>query len=61
ISILIPKMLFVNGAFNEKSLETLQAFTEKYYLELNEGAEIQFIRFGYCRKDSAMQAIYTHK
>ncbi|MGI0082690.1 MAG: glutamate--tRNA ligase [Nitrosopumilaceae archaeon] len=61
ISILIPKMLFVNGAFNEKSLETLQAFTEKYYLELNEGAEIQFVRFGYCRKDSAMQAIYTHK
>ncbi|MGI0089527.1 MAG: glutamate--tRNA ligase, partial [Nitrosopumilaceae archaeon] len=48
ISILIPKMLFVNGAFNEKSLETLQAFTEKYYLELNEGAEIQFVRFGYC-------------
>ncbi len=61
INILIPKTLFVNGAFNEKSLETLQAFTEKYYLELNEGAEIQFVRFGYCRKDSAMQAIYTHK
>ena len=61
INILIPKMLFVNEKFNENSLETLQAFTEKYYLELNEGAEIQFVRFGYCRKDSAIQAIYTHK
>ena len=61
INILIPKTLFVNEKFNENSLETIQAFTEKYYLELNEGAEIQFIRFGYCRKDSAIQAIYTHK
>ncbi len=61
INILIPKTLFVNEKFNEDSLETIQAFTEKYYLELNEGAEIQFVRFGYCRKDSAIQAIYTHK
>jgi len=61
INILIPKTLFVNEKFNENSLETLQSFTEKYYLELNEGAEIQFVRFGYCRKDSAIQAIYTHK
>lgn len=61
INILIPKTLFVNEKFNDDSLETIQAFTEKYYLELNEGAEIQFVRFGYCRKDSAIQAIYTHK
>lgn len=61
INILVPKTLFVNGKFNENSLETIQAFTEKHYLELNEGAEIQFVRFGYCRKDSAIQTIYTHK
>lgn len=61
INILIPRTLFVDEKFNENSLETLQALTEKYYLELNEGAEIQFVRFGYCRKDSAIQAIYTHK
>ncbi len=61
LNILIPKTLFVNEKFNEDSLETLQAYTENHYLELNEGAEIQFVRFGYCRKDSAMQAIYTHK
>src|SRR2546428_2001388 len=58
LNILIPKTLFVNEKFNEYSLETKQAYTESHYLELNEGAEIQFVRFGYCRKDSAMQAIY---
>jgi glutamyl-tRNA synthetase len=61
LNILIPKTLFVNEKFNENSLENLQAYTESHYLELNEGTEIQFVRFGYCRKDSAMQAIYTHK
>jgi len=61
INILIPKALYVNDKFNENSLDILQAFTENRYLELNEGVEIQFVRFGYCRKDSAIQAIYTHK
>ena len=61
INILIPKTLFENKKFNENSLQSLQSITENYYLELNEGTEIQFVRFGYCRKDSAIQAIYTHK
>ncbi len=61
INILIPKTLFENEKFNENSLQTLHGITEGHYLELNEGTEIQFVRFGYCRKDSAIQAIYTHK
>ncbi|MDE1726190.1 MAG: glutamate--tRNA ligase [Thaumarchaeota archaeon] len=61
IEVLIPKILFVNEQFNENSLEIKQALTEPYYLELNVGAEIQFVRYGYCRKDSANQVIYTHK
>jgi glutamyl-tRNA synthetase len=61
IEVLIPKILFVNEQFNENSLEIKQAFTEPHYLELNVGAEIQFVRYGYCRKDSANQVIYTHK
>jgi glutamyl-tRNA synthetase len=61
IEILIPKILFVNGQFNENSLEIKQAFTEPHYLELNVGTEVQFVRYGYCRKDSASQVIYTHK
>jgi glutamyl-tRNA synthetase len=42
-------------------LEIKQAFTEPHYLELNVGTEIQFVRYGYCRKDSANQVIYTHR
>ena len=61
IEVLISNVLFINNQFNENSLEIRQAITEQYYLELNVGAEIQFVRFGYCRKDSANQAIYTHK
>ncbi len=61
IEVIVPKILFVNDEFNENSIETKQAVTEPYYLELNVGTEIQFVRYGYCRKDSANQVIYTHK
>ena len=61
IEVLKSDVLFINDQFNENSLEVKQAITEQHYLELNVGAEIQFVRFGYCRKDSANQAIYTHK
>lgn len=61
IKILIPSQLFFGEQFNENSLEEINVFTEPYYNELKEGKEIQFIRFGYCRKDSVLQAVYTHK
>ena len=44
-----------------KIIKTLDVFTEPYYLQLKEGEEIQIVRFGYCRKDSQNQAIFTHK
>jgi glutamyl-tRNA synthetase len=61
IKILIPSQLFFGEEFNEKSLSEINVFTEPHYTELKEGKEIQFVRFGYCRKDSMLQAIYTHK
>ncbi len=61
IKMIIPKTLFIGDKFNEDSLEELDVFTEPYYLQLKEGEEIQFVRFGYCRKDSQNQAIFTHK
>jgi len=61
LKILIPKQFFIDEKFNEDSLEELEVYTEPHYLELKDGSEIQFVRFGYCRKDSANQAIYTHK
>jgi len=53
--------LFIDDEFNENSLEELVVYTEPHYLKLKEGEEIQFVRFGYCRKDSQNQAIFTHK
>jgi glutamyl-tRNA synthetase len=61
IKILIPSQLFIGEQFNEKSLEEIDVFVEPYYSQLKEGKEMQFVRFGYCRKDSVLQAIYTHK
>ena len=61
LKILIPHQLFIADNFNEGSLEEIDVYTEPHYLELKDGTEIQFIRFGYCRKDSINQAIYTHK
>jgi len=61
LKILIPHQLFIDDEFNEGSLEEIHAYTEPHYLELKEGSEIQFVRFGYCRKDSVNQAIFTHK
>ena len=62
IKIIIPKTLFKeDDEFDEESLEELDVYTEPQYLQLKEGEEIQFVRFGYCRKDSQNQAIFTHK
>ena len=61
IKMIVPKTLFNGEEFNEDSLEELDVYTEPYYLQLKEGEEIQFVRFGYCRKDSQNQAIFTHK
>ncbi len=61
LKILIPNQLFIDESFNENSLEELDVITEPHYLKLKDGSEIQFVRFGYCRKDSVNQAIYTHK
>ena len=61
IKLLVPNQLFIEDEFNENSLEELEVHTEPHYLKLKEGEEIQFVRFGYCRKDSQNQAIFTHK
>ena len=61
IKILIPRPLFIDDKYNENSLEEIDVYTEPHYLELKDDTAIQFIRFGYCRKDSRNQAIYTHK
>lgn len=61
IKMIIPGVLFSEDQFNENSLEEIDVYTEPHYQELKEGEEIQFVRFGYCRKDSENQAIFSHK
>ena len=61
IKMMVPKILFNGEEFNEDSLEELNVYTEPHYLQLKEGEEVQFVRYGYCRKDSQNQAIFTHK
>ena len=61
LKIHIPKTLFIDDTFNEDSLEELEVFVEPHYINLKEGSEIQFVRFGYCRKESSSLAIFTHK
>lgn len=61
LKILIPKTLFIGEDYNEDSLQEIDVLTEPHYLEIKDGTEIQFIRFGYCRKDSQTQAVFTHK
>ena len=61
IKIIVPEQLFFGEEFNEDSLKEMEGFVEQAYLELKDGDEIQFIRFGYCRKESTRQVIFTHK
>ena len=61
VKILIPKILFIDESFNEDSLEELIVLTEPHYLQVKDNEIIQFVRFGYCHKESQNLAIYTHK
>ncbi len=61
LTILVPRPLFAGGEFDADSLEELKVYTEPHYLQLKEGEAIQFVRFGYCRKDSQNRAVFTHK
>lgn len=61
LKIIIPRVLFTDDKFNEDSLEEMSVLAEPHYLEVEENGMIQFVRFGYCRKESRNVSIYTHK
>ncbi|MBD3210805.1 glutamate--tRNA ligase [Candidatus Micrarchaeota archaeon] len=50
--VLVPGDLLRNGEYNPDSLKRIIGFCEDSCLELNEGAMVQFERFGFCRLDS---------
>jgi glutamyl-tRNA synthetase len=61
IKIIIPSQLFIGEQFNEESLIKQEVTVESSYLGLKDDSEIQFVRYGYYRKESSHQAIFTHK
>lgn len=60
INLVIPKKPFKGEEFDDASWEETEVYTESHYAELEEGAKIQFVRFGYCRKDTDARVIFTH-
>jgi len=60
IRLAIPKRPFDGEEFDEDSLEETEVYTEPHFENVEEGAEIQFVRFGYCRKDTGRRVIFTH-
>lgn len=61
IQIMIPGPPFIDDKFDENSLKVLSCMTEPYFDSVHDDAMIQFVRFGYARKESSKQAIFTHK
>ena len=60
IRLAIPRRPFDGEEFDEDSLEETEVYTEPHFENVEEGAEIQFVRFGYCRKDTGRRVIFTH-
>lgn len=61
VVLVVAKPPFRGEEFDENSLETTECKVEPYYVDIPDYTMIQFVRFGYARKESARQAIFTHK
>lgn len=61
VKILVPGPLFVDGQYSESSLAEVGALAEPHYARVGRGDHVQFLRYGYCRKDSEVQAVFTHR
>lgn len=61
MSVIVPRALYINDEYNEKSLETINGYAESYVSKLRTGDSVQFVRFGFCRIDSEGVAILTHR
>ena len=61
LTVLVPGALIIDGKFNEDSLRELEVLAEPHYAAVPDGSMIQFVRFGYCRKESHRTAVYAHR
>ena len=61
LTIMIPRKLLIGEEYNPASMEIVKGYAESYVSRLNLDDRIQFIRFGFCKIDSANFAILTHR
>ncbi len=61
IIVLVPGPPFKGEEFDENSMPRLDCMVEPYYDYLPDYSMMQFVRFGYARKESARQAVFSHK
>ena len=62
VRILVPHPMFPDGErFDEDSLEEVRALAEPHYADVEDGSLVQFVRFGYCRKESRTTAVFAHR
>ena len=62
LRIIVPHEMFPDGErFDEGSLEEVRALAEPHYADVEDGSLVQFVRFGYCRKESRTTAVFAHR
>ena len=61
MNVMVPRTLYINEQYNQKSLETIKGYAESHASKLRVGDRVQFVRFGFCRIDSAGIAVLTHR
>ena len=61
ISVIVPKLPFKNGEFDENSIEIVEGYVEKNIDEIKHGEIVQFERFGFVRiEKNGITAIKAH-
>jgi glutamyl-tRNA synthetase len=61
MNVMVPRTLYINDEYNPKSLEMVSGYAESHISKLRVDDRVQFVRFGFCRVDSAGVAVLTHR
>ncbi|PWU82741.1 MAG: hypothetical protein DLM72_00260 [Candidatus Nitrosopolaris wilkensis] len=59
--VMIARELYIGENYNTNSLERCEGFAESFVSSLNEGTQVQLVRFGFCRLNGGNAAIFTHR
>jgi glutamyl-tRNA synthetase len=60
LTVEVPGPLLIEDKFNPDSLQIVHGLAEEAARQLSVGEIVQFVRFGFCRKDSEQLTIRTH-